>query len=254
MYDRFDALAAELVEAKVDVIFASVPRAALAAKRASAKTPVVVGLGIEYLVGAPGLVDNLSRPGGNITGLSSMFFDLAGKQLEILKDCVADLSAVALLFNANLSSRRYISETQKATDSLGISLHVVEVRSPDDLDRGFSEIGKGHVNAVLLTPDPMFVNERRRIAQLALAERVPIIAWSPEVTEAGALMSYGANTPDLFRRAANYIDKILKGASPGDLPIEQPVKFDFAINLRTAKTLGLTIPPSLLVRATEVIE
>jgi putative ABC transport system substrate-binding protein len=251
-YDRFDALAAELVEAKVGIIVASVPNAALAAKRATTTIPVVLAYGGNYL--AQGLAQTLAHPGGNVTGLSAMFPDLAAKHLEILKDCIANLSSAALLFNANAPYRQYISEVQKAADSLRISLRTVEVRSPDDLEQGFSAIANAHANAVLLAPDGLFFQQRKRIAELALANRVPTIAWTGDIADAGVLMSYGADAPDLFRRAATYVDKILKGANPADLPIEQPTKFELIINSKTAKALKLSIPPSVLARADKMIE
>jgi len=251
-YDRFDTLAAELVEAKVDIIFASVSGAAISAKRLTTKIPIVLAYGGDYVAG--GLAKSLAHPGGNVTGLSGVFVDLAAKHLEILKDTVANLSIVALLFNSTVNWRPYITEVQSAADSHGISLHVVKVGHPDQLQEGFSEIANSHAQAVLLTPDGMFWQQRTRIADLAIADGVPTVGWMGDIADAGALISYGADTPDLFRRAATYVDKILKGASPADLPIEQPTKFEFIINLKTAKAIGLTIPPTLLVRANKLIE
>jgi putative tryptophan/tyrosine transport system substrate-binding protein len=251
-YDRFDALAADLVEANVDVIFASVQLAAASAKRITTKIPIVLAYGGDYVAG--GLAKSLAHPGGNVTGLSGVFVDLAAKHLEILKDTIANLSAVALLFNSTMNWRPYISEVQNAADSVGISLHVVRVGSPDQFQKGFSEIANSHAQAVLLAPDGMFWQQRTRIADLAIADGVPTIGWMGDMADAGALISYGADTPDLFRRAATYVDKILKGANPADLPIEQPTKFEFIINLKTAKAIGLNIPPALLVRANKLIE
>ena len=251
-YDRFDTLAAELVEAKVDIIFASVSGAAISAKRLTTNIPTVLAYGGDYVAG--GLAKSLAHPGGNVTGLSGVFVDLAAKHLEILKDTVANLSIVALLFNSTVNWRPYITEVQSAADSHGISLHVVKVGHPDQLQEGFSEIANSHAQAVLLTPDGMFWQQRTRIADLAIADGVPTVGWMGDIADAGALISYGADTPDLFRRAATYVDKILKGASPADLPIEQPTKFEFIINLKTAKAIGLTIPPTLLVRADKLIE
>jgi len=251
-YDRFDTLAAELVEAKVDIIFASVSGAAISAKRLTTNIPTVLAYGGDYVAG--GLAKSLAHPGGNVTGLSGVFVDLAAKHLEILKDTVANLSIVALLFNSTVNWRPYITEVQSAADSHGISLHVVKVGYPDQLQEGFSEIANSHAQAVLLTPDGMFWQQRTRIADLAIADGVPTVGWMGDIADAGALISYGADTPDLFRRAATYVDKILKGASPADLPIEQPTKFEFIINLKTAKAIGLTIPPTLLVRANKLIE
>jgi putative ABC transport system substrate-binding protein len=251
-YDRFDALVAKLVEAKVDIIVASIGFAAFSAKRATTKIPIVLAYGGDFV--AAGLAQSLAHPGGNVTGLSGVFIDLAAKYVEILKDSIANLSVVALLYNAKQNWRAFVSEVQNAADSLRISLHVVEVGSPDQLREGFSAIANSHAQAVLLTPDGMFYQQRMRIADLAIANGVPTIGWMGEVAEAGALVSYGADTPDLFRRAATYVDKILKGADPSDLPIEQPTKFEFIINLKTAKAIGLTILPSVLARTDKVIE
>jgi putative ABC transport system substrate-binding protein len=247
-YDRFDALAAELVEAKVDVIVASVSAAGNAAKRATSSIPVVVAYGAEYVV------QELAHPGGNVTGLSTMLFTLAGKQLEILKGSIPSCSALALLWNGNTKFLQFKSHAQEAADALKISLHVVEIRSPDELEQAFSTIANTHANAVLIHPDGLLLQQRQRISQLAISAGLPTIGWIGLMTDAGVLMSYGADGPDLFRRAAEYIDKILKGANPADLPVEQPTKFQFVINLKTAQQIGLTIPPSVLARADEVIE
>jgi putative ABC transport system substrate-binding protein len=252
-YDRFDRLVAELVNANVDIIVASIPPAAFAAKRATTTTPVVLAYGGDYL--AQGLAQSLAHPGGNITGLSGMFTDLTAKQLEILKDSIPNLSAVAALLNdANANASQFIPQAQSGAEALRISLHVVRVGSLDDLDQAFSAIANAHADAALVQPDALFFQQRERIAQLALAKRVPTIAQNADMAKAGMLMSYGTDASDLFRRTAGYIDKILKGTNPADLPIEQPTKFDFVVNLKTAKALGLEIPPTLLTRADEVIE
>lgn len=252
-YDRFDGLAAELVKAKVDVIVGSISSAAIAAKRQTTSIPIIfVGSGDPV---GMGLVDTLARPGGHLTGTSILATDLAAKNLELLNDCFSNLSAVGILANSNnIIFRSYISAVQAAAEILHVSVHVVEVRSPDEFERGFPEMGNAHVDAVLLMPDGMFSDYRKHIAELALAHKLPAIGWSAEVTEAGALMSYGANVPDLFRHTAVYIDKVLKGTNPADIPVEQPVLFDFVVNLRTAKALGLSIPPTVLARAGKVIE
>jgi putative tryptophan/tyrosine transport system substrate-binding protein len=252
-YDRFDGLAAELVTAKVDVIVGAISPAAIAAKRQTANIPIIfVGSGDPI---GMGLVDTLARPSGNVTGTSALATDLAAKNLELLKDCFSNLSAVGILANSNSPIlRSYVSAVQAAAEILHVSVDVVGVRSPDELERGFSEMGNAHVDAVLLMPDGMFTNDRKHIAELALAHKLPAIGWSAEITEAGALMSYGPNNPDMFRHAAVYIDKVLKGTNPADIPVEQPVLFDFAVNLRTAKALGLSIPPTVLARANKVIE
>ena len=251
-YDRFDALVAELVEAKVDTIVASLQLAAVSAKRATTKIPIVLAYGGDFV--AAGLAHSIAHPGGNVTGLSGVFIDLAAKYMEILKDTVSNLSVVALLVNPKVNWRAFVSEVQTAADSVRVSLHVVEVGSPDELRGAILAIVNSHAQAVLLMPDGLLYQQRKRIADLAIANGVPTIGWMGEVVEAGALMSYGADTPDLFRRAATYVDKILKGANPADLPIEQPTKFEFIINLKTAKAIGLTIPPNVLARAEKVIE
>jgi putative ABC transport system substrate-binding protein len=252
-YDRFDGLAAELVTAKVDVIFCSISASAIAAKRQTASIPIIFS-GLADPIGM-GLVDTLARPGGNVTGTSNLATGLAAKSLELLKDCFSNLSAVGILANSNSPIlRSYVSAVQAAAEILHVSVDVVGVRSPDELERGFSEMGNAHVDAVLLMPDGMFTNDRKHIAELALAHKLPAIGSSAELTEAGALMSYGANLVDMFHHSAVYIDKVLKGTNPADIPVEQPVLFDFVVNLRTAKALGLSIPPAVLARAGKVIE
>jgi putative tryptophan/tyrosine transport system substrate-binding protein len=251
-YDRFDRLAAELVDAKVAIIVASIPPAAFAAKRATTTIPVVLAYGGDFQ--AQGLAQSLAHPGGNVTGLSGMFTDLATKQLQILKDSIANLTAVAVLFNAKSTLSSFIAQAQSATGSLQISLHVVNVGSVDGLDQAFSTIANSHADAVLIPPDGLFFQQRERIAQLALANRVPTFAWTADIANAGVLMSYGADGPDLFRRTAGYVDKIFKGANPADLPIEQPTKFEFVINLKTAKAINVAIPPIVLARADKIIE
>jgi putative ABC transport system substrate-binding protein len=252
-YERLNALATELVEAKVDVIVASFGPAAVAAKRATTTIPVIF-VSVADPVGLH-LVNSLAHPGGNTTGLSNMSLDLAAKHLELLQDCLGSLSVVALLANPNVSIfQQYVAAAYKATDTLRVSLKVVEARSPDELGEGFSTIAKSDVNAILVMPDGTFWTERNRIAQLALGYKLPTIAAFGEMAEAGMLMSYGANVPYLFHHIATYIDKILKGAKPADLPVEQAAKYDLFINLKTAKALGLTIPPTVIARADKVIE
>jgi putative ABC transport system substrate-binding protein len=252
-YDRFDGFAAELVKANVNVIVASVSPAAIAAKRQTASIPIIFVASGDPI--GMGLVETLGRPGGNVTGTSHLGVDIADKNLEVLKDCFGNLSVVGILLNSNSPLfRSYTSAVRAAAEILHVTVHVIEVRSPDELERGFSESGNAHVHAVLLMPDGMFNNEKKRIAELALAHKLPVIAWSAELTEAGALMSYGANVVDLFRHTAVYIDKVLKGTNPADIPVEQPVRYDFVVNLRTAKALGLSIPPTVLARADKVIE
>jgi len=191
-YDRFEALVVELVEAKVDIIVASLQIAAVSAKRATTKIPVVLAYGSDFV--AAGLAQSLAHPGGNVTGLSAIFIDLAAKYLEILSDSIANLSAVALLFNTKNNWRAFVSEVQNAADTLRISLQVVEVGSPDQLREAFSTIANSHAQAVLLTPDGLFYQQRKLIADLAIANGVPTIGWTGQFAEAGALMSYGADT------------------------------------------------------------
>jgi putative tryptophan/tyrosine transport system substrate-binding protein len=247
-----ESLAADLVEAKADVLVASIVPTALAAKRVTAKIPIVVVLGGDPVGG--GLVDSLARPGGNLTGLTNMSIDLSPKQLQILKEVVPNISKVALVYNPKMTFTQYLSEGLVAAESLGLSISRVDVSTPSDLEGALSTIAKSDVDGIVIAPDGLLYNNRKRLADFALANRLPTIAWIPELTESGALMSYGASNTGLFRRAAAYVDKILKGASPADLSIERPTKFEFVLNFKTAKALGIEIPASLLARADEVIE
>ncbi len=205
---------------------------------------------------ALGLVASLARPGGNITGLTnSVGPEIAGKQLELLKEVVPKVSRMAVLWNPNTRGNALaLRETEIAARALGLELQPLEARSLNDFDRAFAAMTAKRAGALLVLGDVMFSTHRNRLADLAAKNRLPAMYAARESVEAGWLMSYGPNTPELFRRAATYVDKILKGAKPGDLPIEQPTKFELVINLKTAKTLGLTIPPSLLQRADQVIE
>ena len=255
-FERLPALAAELVALKVDVIVAGGTPAALAAKQASGTLPIVfAGPGDPV---TSGLVSSLARPGGNVTGLSSFAPELVGKCLEQLTQAVPGVGRVAALWQPGGLGKRtdkaVLKEAEAAARALGVRLQFVEARSRGDLDRAFSEMTKARAAALTVLPGSMFVNERRRLVDLAARNRLPAVyPWSEGVAE-GGLMSYGPDLADLFRRAAAYVDKILKGAKPGDLPVEQPAKFELAINLKTAKTLGRTIPPALLQRADRVIE
>jgi ABC-type uncharacterized transport system substrate-binding protein len=179
---------------------------------------------------------------------------MAAKRLEILTDTVANLSVVAMLVSTTFDRHEYISKVQNAANSVGISLHVLKVSSIDQLQDRFSEIAKSQAQAVVLVPDAMFWQQRKLIAELAITGGLPTIGWMADITDAGVLLSYGADIPDLFRRAATYVAKILKGVSPADLPIEQPTKFEFIINLKTANAIGLTIPPGMIVRANKLID
>jgi len=252
--ERFAALAAELVALKVDVIVAPSTVAALAAKHATRTVPIVsVAIPV-----TSGLVTSLARPGGNVTGLSFFSPELVGKCLEQLKQAVPGASRVAALWQPGTVGERTGEDMLKAAEvaarALGMRLQLLEVRGPEDFDRAFSDMTRARANALTLLPSNMFVSERRRLVDLAAKSRVPAVYPYREFVDAGGLMSYGLNVADLFRRAATYVDRILKGAKPGNLPVEQPTKFELVINLKTAKALGLTIPQSVLARADQVLE
>jgi putative tryptophan/tyrosine transport system substrate-binding protein len=250
---RLEDLAAELVRTKVDVILAWGTPASAAAKKATSTIPIVM-TAVGDPVGAS-LVANLARPGGNVTGLTNSDVGLAAKRLELLKTIVPGLSSVGVLKNpSNPSSALQYQETQAAAKLLGIGLHAMDVRSPQDFEAVFAAAAKARVSAMIGLGDPMFVSHRDQIAGLALKSRLASAFPRAEIAQAGALMAYGPSNVDQFRQAAGYVQKILQGAKPGDLPIEQPARMELVINLRTAKGLGLTLPASLLVRADVVID
>jgi putative ABC transport system substrate-binding protein len=253
--ERLPALAAELVALKVDVILALGTLQALAAKQATRTLPIVFASGDP--VGG-GLVTSLARPGGNLTGLSALNTDLVGKGLELLMQTVPGVSRVAALWQPGGLGERMekdiLKEADVAARALGVRLQFVEARGPADFDRAFSEMTRVRAGALDVLPCSMFIAERRRLVDLAAKNRLPAVYPWRDGVDAGGLMSYGANNADLFRRASTYVDKILKGAKPADLPVEQPTKFELVINLKTAKALGLTIPPSVLGRADEIIQ
>src|SRR5262245_47348708 len=246
-------LAAEVVGLQVEVIVTSGAQAVQAVRQATNTIPVVM-----VAIGAPveaGFVTSLARPGGNLTGLSLVAPELSGKRLELLKETVPALVHVAVLANpANPVTAVELRETQRAAQALQVQLHVMEVRSPHDLDTAFSALRSLRADALMLLLDPMFISQRARLAELTVTSRLPAMYALREDAEAGALMAYGPHFPDLFRRAATYVDKILKGAQPADLPVEQPTKYELVLNLKTARTLGLTFPPHLLVLADKVIQ
>jgi ABC-type uncharacterized transport system substrate-binding protein len=255
--ERFPALAAELVALNVDVIVTGGGTlAALAAMRATAALPIIFTAAGDPV--AEGLVTSLSRPGGNVTGLSVFSVELVGKRLELLKQVVPGANLIALLLKPDSIPDRAraarLKEAEAAARALGLGLQVIEARGPEDFDRAFSEISAARADALTIPATPVFTVERQRLADLAAKHRLPTVSEYREFVEEGGLMSYGPSLPDLFRRAIGYIDKILKGAKPADLPVEQPTKFELVINLKTAKALGLTVPASLLARADEVIE
>ena len=253
-FDRLPDLAAELVRLKVDIIVATPTPTAVAAKNATATIPIV-GISLIDPVGL-GLIESLGRPGGNVTGVSySVGVETIGKGLELLKEIVPKVRRVAILSNpGNPSYALAIKDVKGAARSLGVQLQLLEARGPTEFDGAFAAMAKERVGALLVVGDSMFNLHRTRLADLAARSRLPAAYGLRENVEAGGLMSYGPSLPDLFRRAATYVDKILKGAKPADLPVEQPTKFELVINLKTAKALGLTIPPSLLGRADEIIQ
>ena len=252
-YEHYPDLAAELVRLQVDVIFATNAPAIQAAMRATTTIPIVmVSLGDPV---AAGFVASLARPGGNITGLSGFSPELSGKQLELLKEVVPNVARVALLANpTNPHTPFIVSEAEMAARALGVQLHLLEVREPNELGSVFAAMTTARANALLVLPDPMLSGQSGRIVELAAQSRLPAMYAELSWALAGGLMVYGVSLDDMNRRAATYVDKILKGAQPGDLPVERPVKFTLVINLNTAKALGLTIPPTLLFQADEVLQ
>jgi putative tryptophan/tyrosine transport system substrate-binding protein len=252
--ERLPELARELVGLKVDVILAGGDISIAAVKRETRTIPIVMTFSSDP-VGA-GFVASLARPGGNVTGLSTVSADLSGKRLELLREAVPGLSRVAFLWNPDLRGHLFeYKETEAAARSLRLELQSVEVSSAADLDRAFSAVTSQRAQALLFPPvNPVTVSNRGQIARFAQKNRLPSMYGIREYVEAGGLMSYGASVPDTFRRAATYVDKILKGAKPADLPVEQPTKFELVINLKTAKAIGLTMPPALLQRADQVIQ
>jgi putative ABC transport system substrate-binding protein len=250
--ERFAEIAAEFVRLKVDVIVTVGTPAAVAAQRATSVIPIVFAPSGDPV--ATGLVTSLARPGGNVTGLSAQATDSAAKRLELLREVVPDLRRLAILGDAgNPQGVLEMGEVQAAARGLGIEVAPLEIRRAEDITPAFDAL-KGRADALYVVTGPLVTTNRIRINILALGARLPTMHGIRGNVEAGGLMSYGANFPDLYRRAADYVDKILRGTKPGDLPVEQPTKFDLIINVTTAKALGLTIPPKLLVRADEVIE
>ena len=250
-FERLPEFAAELVRLKVDVIYAPADPYVEVARKATTTIPIVFAV-VADPVGR-GFVQSLARPGGNITGLTNVSRELAGKRLELLKETVAGVSRIGVLTNPATSALTW-PETEAAARALGVQLLVQEAREVGDLEGAFAAMKRGGVAAVIKLPDAMFYAQRRRIADLALKHRLPVMSAFRDFVEAGGLMAYGADIGDLIRRSATYVDKILKGAKPADLPVEQPTKFELVVNMRTAKAIGLTVPPSLLFRADHVIE
>jgi len=254
--ERFRDLATELVRLGVDVIVATNSLSARAVQQATTTIPIVVPV-----MGDPvgdGLVASLARPGGNMTGLTFLGPELLPKRLALLKAAVPTVSRVAALWHPRAYGERTMSdmmrETEAAARTLGVTLRLVAVQGPDELDRAFSTIAGERADALIVFPSPMLFTERRRIVDLATKHRLPSMAMGREFAELGGLIAYGASIADLHRRAATYVDKILKGAKPADLPVEQPTRFELLVNLKTARELGLTIPREFLLLADEAIE
>jgi putative ABC transport system substrate-binding protein len=251
--ERLPGLAAELVALRVDIIYATVTPAAEAAKKATQTIPIIFGASDDPV--AYGLVASLARPGGNVTGLSLAAPDVSGKRLELLKEVVPGVSPVAVLWNAaNPIIARKLRETQAAAEVLRTQLHIVAVRGPDDFESAFRAVIQDRPGALVVLADSLTVGHRGRIAEFAAKNRLPTMCEFREFAAAGCLMAYGPSLPDSGRRVAYYVGRILKGGKPGDLPVEQPTRFDLSINLKTARIVGVTIPTSLRLRADHLIE
>ena len=252
-YSRLPDGAAELVRLKVDVIVTWGTTSALAARKATGTIPIVTTAESDPV--ETGLAASLARPGGNVTGLTISSRELVGKRIELLKETLPGLSRIAVLWNPESRTQLgSLRNAEAAAKSLGLHVQPAEVRRPEDLEKAFASIAQKRPEALVLAPSNMFRAHRARIVALAARHRLPATFWERSYVEAGGLMSYGPDEKAIFRQLANYVDRILKGAKPGDLPIEQPTKFELVINMKTAKALGLTIPPSLLARADEVIQ
>jgi len=251
--ERFAEIAAEFVRLKVDVIVTSGTSQVLAAKQATSVIPIVFATAGDPV--GTGLVTSLARPGGNVTGLSNQMLDLAGKQLELLREVVPNLRRLAIIGNIdNPIIVIEIGDVQAAARMLGLEVVTLEIRRAEDIALAFEALVERRAQALYVSPDALVITNRARIHTLAMGVRLPTMYASRDYVEAGGLMSYGPNYPNLFRRAAEYVDKILRGAKPGDIPVEQPTKFELVINLTAAKALGLTVPDKLLGIADEVIE
>ena len=249
--DRLDEFAAEFVRLKVDVIVTAAPSSTRAAKKATLTIPIVMAWDNDPV--ANGFIASLARPGGNITGLSSLAPEITGKQLELMKETLPRLSRVAVLRTSNLPGAQVLRDVEPAARAFKIELQYLDVGGLKDIEAVFREARKRRAGAVLVLASPILESHRTLVADLAVKNRLPTMFWASENVEAGGLMSYGANVVDMYRRAAVFVDKILKGTKPTDLPVEQPIKFEFIVNLKTANRIGLTIPPNVLVRADKVI-
>jgi len=253
--ERFISLAAELAQMKVDVLIAVTRNAAIAAQRATMTIPIVF-IAVPDPLGSK-LVASLGRPDANITGLTNMAIELVPKRIQVLKEAIPGLSRIGLLVNASVpdAARRYVDVAEAAAGPLGLTLKPVEIRTPEDIGPAFSMITQSRLQGVCLTSDGLIYVEQERLSQLALDRKLPLIGYTRDMANwTGMLITYGPNNVALFKRAAYFVDKILKGARPSDLPVEQPTVIELIINLKTAKALGLTIPPAVLARADEVIQ
>jgi putative ABC transport system substrate-binding protein len=251
--DRLSELAAALVRLKVEVIVTAGPAATRAAKQATTTIPIVMAQDADPV--GSGFVASLARPGGNITGLSRLSPELSGKQLELLKETVPTLSHLAVFENSTQpGNRQSLTEVEMAAGALGVQLQYLNIGSRNDIETAFRAASKARANGILVLSSPVLFSQRTEVIELAAKNRFPAIYFALEFAEDGGLMSYGPSITDLFRRAATYVDKILKGAKPADLPVEQPMKFELVINLKAAKQIGLTIPPNVLARADRVIK
>ena len=250
--DRLPTLTADLVRLKVEIIITGGPPATRAAKQATSTIPIVMTFDPDPV--GNGFVASLARPGGNITGLATFAAEISGKQLELLKEIAPRLSRVAVFGDSiQPGNAQSLKETELAARALGVRLQHVDIRSPTDIEPAFREASKGHANALLVLGSPVLASQATQFADLAVKSRLPAIYSRSEFVEDGGLMSYGVSFTDLDRRAATYVGKILKGVKAGDLPVEQPKKFELIVNLKAAKQIGLTIPPNVLVRADKVI-
>ena len=251
--DRVPALAAELVRLKVDVIVTGGATDTRAAKEATNTIPIVMAQDSDPV--GSGFVASLARPGGNVTGLSTLAPEVSGKRLELLKEILPKLSRVAVMgISTRPGNAQSLKEVELAAGAFKVKLQYLDVLDPKDIETAFRAASKGRAEAVLVLQSPFFNSQRNQLVDLAIKSRLPAIYPQTEYTEAGGLMYYGANTPDFYRRAATYVDKILKGTKPADIPVEQPRKFELIINLKAAKQIGLTIPPDVLARADRVIK
>ena len=251
--DRLRTMAAELVQRKVAVIVTSGPLGTRTAKEATATIPIVMAYDNDPV--GSGFIASLARPGGNITGLSTYYPEISGKQLELLKEIVPKLVRVAVLGNSNEPfTTQSLGETERAAKALRVQLQYLDVQALKDMKRALQETRKGRADALLVLGNSVFLFQRVQLADFAVKNRIPAVYQGSDYVEAGGLMTYGASIPDLFRRAAAYVDKILRGAKPADLPVEQPTKFELVINLKAAKQIGLVIPPNVLARAYRVIK